>query len=185
MATIQELARQMVEAFELRHRDNGESFWVLKDGRPQWMQDAAHAAHGDMFPDDWRYEFIRHAAGIIADSDGGDEGLDEAVYEIEADVYNHDLLTWLASDPSRIAYVDEAMEEYGRLPNKPSIMGLIGLGQVAEKVETFHLLVWFLREKVERDDERCPACCVLEHDVCSLTAGCPCCNQTIAQRDES
>lgn len=31
------------------------------------------------------------------------------------------------------------------------------------------------------DDDRCGTCVIPEHDVCSLTPGCPCCDDTIAR----
>lgn len=30
----------------------------------------------------------------------------------------------------------------------------------------------------------CPACLVPEHDTCSLTPGCPCCDDTIARMED-
>jgi hypothetical protein len=61
MATIKELADQVYAQFEKRTRDNGREFWVLKDGNPDWMQELCNEAHGDMGPDDWKYQFVLEA----------------------------------------------------------------------------------------------------------------------------
>src|SRR3990167_6138481 len=81
----------------------------LADDAPEWLRDIVHDAHESMLPDDWKHEFISDAFDAIAGGEPGD--LDSP--ELEADIYNHDLLRWLSSNLNRISFVDEAIEEYG------------------------------------------------------------------------
>lgn len=39
-------------------------------------------------------------------------------------------------------------------------------------------------DKTEKKDPRCEDCLVPEHDTCSLTPGCPCCDNTIEKMAE-
>lgn len=106
MANLIETARALADAFEIKTRDNGDTFYCLKDGRPDWMQDALHAAHdgGDMMPNDWSYRFAAGIADHIAKSlqslqygqheryDIIAEGADSLVPD-----YNAERAAWLAS----------------------------------------------------------------------------------------
>ena len=65
--TLQELAQSAYDRFELRERDNGDSFVTLADNAPEWLTDLVRDAHGDMMPDDWRWSAIRSAVDFIAD----------------------------------------------------------------------------------------------------------------------
>jgi hypothetical protein len=160
--TVHSLAREMYEAFESDKRDNGDTFWKLKDGSPEWMKDVCFQAHKDgspgimgepgqgaMMPDDYRYEFIFEAVSSIEEADE-DADLDEVRDEIEADIYTYDLTKWLNSRADRIGYVDEAVSELGH-----SDMGIIGdimMGQIAEKQEVFDRVREAL-EKLAEDSE--------------------------------
>ncbi len=55
---IQELADHANSYFIRGKRDSGETFWTLKRRHPVWIKDMIQAAHGDMFPDDYKYEFV-------------------------------------------------------------------------------------------------------------------------------
>lgn len=133
MTTI-ETAKALSLAFERRTRDNGESFTALRDGSPEWMQEAIFAAHdnGEILPNDWSYRLIERMADHIAESleydsdkDLGDivaEGIDGAI-----PCYNGERLDWLASHLGRAAMVDEAVEEYG-WPSDGGIMQAIAYG---------------------------------------------------------
>lgn len=147
MPTLQQLASQLFDAFEIRTRDNGDQFVALRDGSPEWMREACHAAHGDMLPDDWRYAAIRDAAAALAggaDPDDGHEFADNAV-----EPYNADRIRWLASHLFRVDYCDEAAEEYG---GEGGMIDRIGWGQYREASEVWALLVEALRD-LEADDE--------------------------------
>lgn len=147
--TARSLAEEMHEAMTQDTRADGSKFWHLKDGSPQWMTDAAHQAHGDFLPDDYRYEFIVEAlsAFVETDDDANVDDMREAIDNIEADIYTFDLLKWLASNLQRPGMVDEAVSEMGH-----SDMGIVGdimLGQMAEKHETAYQLLTALENEGE------------------------------------
>lgn len=149
MTSIQTLAGDLYRAFEAKTRDNGDTFYCLKSGSPGWMEDAIRAAHNDaaMLPDDWRFAAIREAAGAIEDAedlaDAGDQFADNV------DVYNGELLAWVASRLSRMDYCDEAMEEFGK---PDSMTALLQWGQMAERREVFDQLAAFLGGMASDDE---------------------------------
>lgn len=154
MENIVTLAKKVSEAFETRTRDNGERFTALKAGSPEWMTDLCREAHGDMMPDDWRYETIYETVERIADCDEDsdrDSIFDEVQSELEADVYNMDRCKWLASHLDRAGYVDDAVNCYGH-SKEHSIFEEIGWGQVAEKEEILVQVLNFL-ERFAKDKE--------------------------------
>jgi hypothetical protein len=147
MATIKELADQVYAQFEKRTRDNGREFWVLKDGKPEWVQDLCHEAHGDMAPDDWKYQFVLEAVAAFSEADDPDD------VQLEADVYNSELLQWLASHLARAGYVDEAVQEYGIGTKDFDLMSCIGLGQLREKEEVLSIVRNYLERMAEESEE--------------------------------
>ena len=70
MANRKETAAAFAGAFVRKERDNGEAFYCLADGSPEWMSDAIRAAHdgGEMLPNDWSYRF---AEGMASGRVGG------------------------------------------------------------------------------------------------------------------
>ena len=153
MSTIKQLAEQMSQAFEGRTRDNGAEFRALKDRSPEWMTTVCRKAHGDMMPDDWRYEFIENAVDKIAeaDDDASDDDISELEYELEADIYTHDLTGWLHSRADRVSWLDQAMEESGGTFD--SAFNLLSEGQLLEKREVFGLVLESLRKLASDEDE--------------------------------
>jgi len=148
MPTVQHLASRLASALEEATRESGETFLRLRPGSPGWMRDAVQAAHGDMMPEDWRYDFIRRAAWGIADADDLDDSFEWA--DSAVDVYNSALCRWLASHSSRPGYCDEAREELGEARD---IMNIIQWGQMAELREVWDLIVSALRDIAEDEDE--------------------------------
>lgn len=149
MPTIKDLASQFSQAFVGAERTNGDKFRKLRDGSPQWMRDVCLAAHGDMMPDDWRYEFIEAAADAIAECESDDPS--EAIDTIEVDIYTSDLTRWLASRTDRYGYCDEFMEEFGG--DFKDTVSLIAGGQEWERREVFNLVLDALRDLASDDDE--------------------------------
>ncbi|MGH6629302.1 MAG: hypothetical protein ACREB3_06195 [Burkholderiales bacterium] len=146
------MAAEASKWFEQKTRDKGEKFWTLKNGRPQWAQDMVQEAHDTgggnlMLPDDWRYESIVDALDRIQDA-SDDADLDELADEIEADVYNADLLKWLSSHLERAGYVDEAVNNLG-WDKDGGIFRAIQAGQIAEKREVYFSVLATLRERIE------------------------------------
>lgn len=143
--TIIDLAGIAYSAF---HRvERGEkTITTLADDAPDWLHDLVHEAHGDMLPDDWRYDVIREALGFIHEN-GGD--LDDLAAEFadDVDVYSSALLEWLASNLTRAGYCDTAAEELGS-PDSSDIMRLIGMGQYLERREVFDSVRQSLEELI-------------------------------------
>lgn len=110
--TIQKLAQEIVNQFTSSTRDNGETFYHLIDGSPEWMTDVIHEAHGNTLPDDTVYEFVRDAVYALAeaDEDADTEELREAIYELEPEYRNYHLLQWAARWSE---YIDQAISEFG------------------------------------------------------------------------
>lgn len=148
--TIQELAQEWLDWFEVGKRDDGKTFFYLKDGAPEELHKMVRKVHGDMLPDDYKYEYIVGALEAIADYDGDEDDIEELADELEADCYDSDLLDWLNSHSIRIWYVDKAVEEMG---HGGGIMEDIAMGQVEEKREVFFTVLEDLRENLEEDDE--------------------------------
>ena len=112
-ATLAELA----EAFIEDTRANGSKFVRLRDGRPDWMRDAVHEAHGDAGPNDWHYNACRDIAVYLAEAEMEDtdcEPWDDALHcacDSLTDVYTSNLLKWLAEAPGALYACDEAAED--------------------------------------------------------------------------
>ena len=145
--TLAELAGIAYDQFETRTRDGSdESFVTLKDTAPDWLRELVHEAHGDMLPDDWRYECIQDALGFIhdndADEDSSHEFADQAV-----DVYTGSRLAWLASHLNRPNYCDEAADE-GLVSPDTDIVTRIGVGQYMEAQEVYASVVSSLQDKL-------------------------------------
>jgi len=145
-ATIVTLARDMAAAMITAKRDNGDRFYKIAPGSPEWMKDVCMAAHdgGNVLPDDYRYAFIADALGNIeqADDDATLEDLTDMICEWsdgDTDVYNSDLYSWLQSSVHRAGYVDEHTNECGH-----SDMGLSGDimgGQCGERREVYYQII--------------------------------------------
>lgn len=143
MNTVQELAESFLKHFEQKTRDNGDTFYCLKDDAPEALQDLVREAHGRMFPDDYKYEFIHDALIAISENDDAEN----AVSELEEDCYNSGLLRWLASHHERETYVNNAVGEYGH--SDGGILGDIGQGQRMEKQELGHAVLEQLNSILE------------------------------------
>ena len=115
-------------------------------------------AHGDMMPDDWRYELISAVLDAIKDygygnGDAEPNDLDAWRHEIVdglVDIYTHDLTAWLHSNVTRYAYCDDAAEEMG---DPDDTINRLQCGQFMEIEEIFSALVDFLRERYENQNE--------------------------------
>lgn len=144
--TVQTLAAEALRHFEYTGENppNGlrPNIYIQRSDAPEWLESLVYDAHGDYLPDDWRYSFIVEALRSIQE-DGEDA-------ELEADIYNGELLEWLGSNLTRAGYVDEATEEFGYPGN---IMAAIQLGQWQEKQEVLASVLSSLEALAEEDDE--------------------------------
>jgi hypothetical protein len=127
--------------------EEGNLFYKTKDRHPKWIHDLVFRIHdeGQWFPDDYKYEYLVDALDALS------EGIDPDEPQIEADPYNHDLITWLASHGERAGIVDEAVVDFGR--SDQGIIGDIASGQVYEKEGIFRSVVDALRARLEAIEE--------------------------------
>lgn len=133
--TIQELAAQYASWFETATRGDDTDFIRLKT-EDENIKQLIRAAHNDMMPDDYKYQFIHEALEAIADSDDIDE------ISLEPDCYNRDLLKWVSSYLTRAYYVDEAVENSAYENFYSALM----LGQLTEKEE----VLYSVKESLEK-----------------------------------
>ena len=150
--SIQDKARAASEWFELATRDDDSSYVRTKDGAPEWVTEIVYDAHGDLLPDDWRYEVIRDAFEFIAEADDPDDGEGEFA-DSAVDVYTGARFAWLSSHLSRQGYVDEAADEFGSREAGHSIADEIGLGQYMEAREVYGLVMQGLAVYAGPDDD--------------------------------
>jgi hypothetical protein len=143
MTTIQELAKEAGSYFVGAKRDSGTTFRKLKDERPEWVYELVREAHGDMLPDDWRYEAIETVLEAI---EGIDDPDDHPTFE--PDVYNSDLYKWLSSHSNRSAYCDAAADE-GSLSERASMADRLMAGQVMEYEEIYGSVIQSLRDRLD------------------------------------
>ena len=145
-ATVKEAAEALYKATERATRDDGKEYVRVRDGSPQWMQDACHAAHGDLFPDDWRYRFIEDCAEVLSENNDRENAEERLGFAEDSYPYNHERIDWLGSHGHRPDYCDTARDEFGMA--NPDILDLIAWGMDAERHEVFALLYDFLEEMV-------------------------------------
>ena len=137
--TLQSVAESFADSFIAKQRDNGNTFYCLTDTAPEWMREAVQAAHGDMLPDDWRYAMIRSAAQTLFEYEPDEwRDLDTEIADNLVDVYTSSLTAWLASHNARVAYCDQASEEYGPADNMEQSMQR---GQFCELLEIVRSLI--------------------------------------------
>ena len=142
---VAELAKTAAQCFETAKRENGDDFYKLTDGSPEWVTELVHKAHGDDFlPDDYRYKWAGDACEFIAETEDPEDGAGEFADQ-SVDVYNWGRLQWLASNLQRAGYCDEAAAEYGPKLTY-NIIETIGMGQYAEAYEVYGLVFNFLQD---------------------------------------
>jgi hypothetical protein len=140
-------AAELAVMFEVRKRDNGERFIALDDSAPQWAQDFVREAHGtEMLPDDYRYQWISEALDLIAQTGADTEDADDLArrFADDVDIYTHSLLTWLASNLTRIGYCDEAITE--GMTEANDLTSIIMAGQASERYEVFQNVLTALEQ---------------------------------------
>lgn len=149
---LKELAGEALEYFKTFTRgenkpgDPAPIFYSLKNVRPVWLRELIYHIHDDgkFFPDDFKYSTIVEVLDAIA------EGQDPDEISLEPDVYNHELIEWLASHGERAGYVDEAAKEYGH--TEEGVISDIARGQWYEKDEIKGMVVNGLEKQIEALD---------------------------------
>lgn len=149
---VQKVAEEAAEWFEraLRDENDSESAYVrTKDGAPEWVTDMVYDAHGELLPDDWRYECIR--AAVVEIGETGDDDA-HSFADSYVDIYTRDRLRWLASSLSRVGYCDTASDELGVDPRE-GIVSLIGAGQYLEASEVYGAVWAALENEADAREE--------------------------------
>lgn len=139
--SIENLAASYLQYFEARTRLDGSDFKTLTDDRPDELYQLIYDAHNGMLPDDYKYDFIVEILQAIADTDDPED------IEIEASIYNHELLNWLASRIDRVEYIHQAVNDFG-MPKEFDFMELVRWGQWQEKQEVLQSVLQSL-ESIE------------------------------------
>lgn len=101
-----EMAKVALAAFEWAERPNGDRYIRIREGSPEWVKDMMHDCHDDMFPDDYRYEYIYEALDSLVCEDGDESSASEHLH-------SNDLLGWLGSHPKRIGEVNDWITQNG------------------------------------------------------------------------
>ena len=153
MARIQDMAREAAKHFTQGTRGNGESFVKLAHERPDWLRDAVREAHGDMLPDDRIYALCESAVDFIADGEDGDEdgyGASEFA-DNSVEIWNSALLTWAASNLSRLGRSQDAYEEIGG--TDADVVKILQAGQYEEARAVYAVMRDFLEAEAEAREE--------------------------------
>jgi hypothetical protein len=146
-AGIQQLAKELNNALTHDKRNDGAEYVHLKDGSAPWMTEVIRAVHGDKLPDDTTYQFIEKCAEAIANSDEGSE--QDAISDLEADVYTNNLTAWLHARADHIEYLTQALEEFGAREGSQALM----IAQKTQIDEVGACLVSELEKIVEEQED--------------------------------
>lgn len=151
-ATIQDAAATMRGFFHtFKRNENDRILWRTQDDTPEWVTELCHTAHGDMLPDDWRYEFIVDALDAITETDRDDTEADQADEHLNEYVYTSGLTAWLGSRADRYGYCDEAMAERGT--EFTGTIELLQIGIYAEQSEVLYAVKSALADYVTGDSD--------------------------------
>lgn len=161
--TLSELAGYCYDWFERFTRDDdGPTLYRLRDGAPEWLtDDMIRPAHGDMLPDDHKYEMIATLLGAIHDSGAEDEeefthdGSDHDACESCVSHDRHDRYAWLSSNLSRVGYVEEFYAEFGG-EGSTDPGELAARGWYMEAREVLSYVLSALRERLESIRDEMP-----------------------------
>jgi hypothetical protein len=77
-----------------------------------------------------RYEFVVEALEIISEC-SNENDIDDAIYNIESDIYTSNLTAWLNESNHHVYYLTEALQEY----NFKDGFALLGQAQILAKQE--------------------------------------------------
>jgi hypothetical protein len=139
--SVQELAAELNAALVHQKRSDGKELVSLASGSPDWMQELCRKAHGDMMPDDWKYEFIEDAAVTFEEGNTDTSDLDSCY------PYTADRLRWLASHLDRPGFCDEAASEFLPADKRPAVLELIAVGMYWEMDQVFGIVMQCLIER--------------------------------------
>ena len=126
-AKVRELAEVLSRNLHQKTRDDGSKYVSLKDDAPDWCKDVIADVP-------FSNALIERAADTISDTDTdddpeGDYCFQDAITEMEADIYYSDLIAWFKDDPDSVTYCDDALTEWGAELAKQGIMAIFQYGQ--------------------------------------------------------
>jgi len=142
---VQELAQRFYDQMEWKKRDDGAEFCKCKDNADEYLHILIRNVHDGKLPNDWIYSEIWESMAEIADSD--DDNLEEP--EKEPDVYQNDLLSWLANDPYNIGLCDDITNEMGGM----GIIETIQMAQQRAKEDVYFAVLDELKNFIDEYDE--------------------------------
>lgn len=143
MGLIKDILSDMVYDESIR---NG--IWKHKTDK---YQEFFHHAHGDMLPDDFRYEMIHDLLSDMSRYDDIDDIDSFELCDSNVPIYNNVLLEWLSSDNTRYTYVDDAISDYG-YPTDEGLIKAVQMGYFVELEEIYGLIVEWIDENSEGDE---------------------------------
>ena len=145
--TIKTLAQIGVNSFYTSHcfasRMPDESFYIRKDDAPEWVTQLVKEAHGEMFPDDYKYKFVVDALEALADADDIDTA--EEIMREGIELYTYKLIHWVQSHTDRLAMANEHGKEF----EADTIEAFLTGGQFNERWDVFSLVLSTLETLVE------------------------------------
>lgn len=140
--TVKEVATEMLQNFTRKERKDGTKFYHTKNDI-EWQKEIIFTSHGDKLPDDYVYEFIYEA--LIQLAEVAEEGSEEdAIYEIESDVYTNELTAWLHSRCDRVYYIEEAIQNGAK-----DGFAVLAMAQQTEKHEVAFAVLNGIRKYIE------------------------------------
>lgn len=101
MNNLQIAAQLMLDTFEHKTRDNGESFVFMNDTKLEWMTDIMYECHMGNIPNDFMYNVVYRVLDALVDEENPD--IDNML-----PCYNHELAT-IQNNYSE--YIDQALRE--------------------------------------------------------------------------
>lgn len=144
MCTIQEKATEMLGFLETKPRDEKRvRFVVAKSEAPEWVSNIIWKAHDDRLANDHIYLFIEDVLQLLSDSDDPEE----AIYELEADIYTSDLTGWLNDNVNNVCYLTDALD------NNPDIKDgfqLLTYAQYLHRLEVGQIVLQELTNLTEQ-----------------------------------
>lgn len=159
--TFGKIATEFFNALEKRTRtdgipDSANAFYTLRDGSPEWMRDAIHAAHDALdgrMPDDWTYSACRGVLSEIDEEDSADDvrERDGEIADRQTNDSTHRLCVWLASHVGNVALCDEALDE-GLCDGSATITQRIALGQYLAYTRILDTLVRAIEAQADERD---------------------------------
>lgn len=120
---INKVAVQNIKFFQIKTREDGKEIIFCNSNGS--IKDFIHKAHDGHLPDDFKYKIIYNCIESVAD---GRTEISGVLEDVTADIYLHELITWSASNSTRLSFINDVLAEY-------QVEGFIDLLQHAQSRE--------------------------------------------------